>query len=51
MVDRLHRLWSQRKAAVVIVVLVTSGVVLGAVRLIGHSPSVPDAHHSAWRIR
>jgi len=41
MIDRLHRLWSQRKAAVVIVVLVTSGVVLGAVRLIGHSPSVP----------
>ena len=41
MVDRLHRLWSQRKAAVVIVVLVTSAVVLGAVRLIGHSPSVP----------
>jgi HlyD family secretion protein len=41
MIDRLYRLWSQRKAAVVIVVLVTSGAVLGAVRLIGHSPSVP----------
>ena len=41
MIDRLYRLWSQRKAAVVIVVLVASGVVLGAVRLIGHSPSVP----------
>jgi HlyD family secretion protein len=41
MIDRLYRLWSQRKAAVVIVVLVTSGAVLGAVRLIAHSPSVP----------
>ena len=41
MIDRLYRLWGQRKAAVVMVVLVTSGAVLGAVRLIGHSPSVP----------
>lgn len=40
MKERLSRLWSQRKAAVVVVLLVCSGVV-GGLRLIGHSPSIP----------
>ena len=41
MIERLSRLWRQRKAAVVVVLLVTSGFVAGAVRLIGRSPYIP----------
>lgn len=41
MINRLSRLWSQRKLAVVVVLLVSCGAVLGAVRWMGHSPSVP----------
>ena len=41
MIERLSRLWNQRKASVIVVVIATSGVVAGAVRWMGHSPSVP----------
>ncbi|HEX4489115.1 MAG TPA: efflux RND transporter periplasmic adaptor subunit [Terriglobales bacterium] len=39
--ERFSRLWQQRRIAVIAVVLVTSGVVVGAVRMMGHTPPVP----------
>ena len=41
MTARLLRLWTERKAQVIVAVLLASGVLFGAVRYTGRSPSVP----------
>jgi len=41
MMDRVPQLWTKRKARIIVVVLVASGVLFGAVRYGMRSPSVP----------
>jgi HlyD family secretion protein len=41
MIERLRKLWMERKARVIVLVVVASGVLFGAVRYADRSPSVP----------
>jgi len=41
MIARVRQLWTERKARVIVLVLLASGVLLGAVRYTNRSPSVP----------
>jgi HlyD family secretion protein len=41
MIERLRKLWMERKARVLVLVVVASGVLFGAVRYADRSPSVP----------
>jgi hypothetical protein len=41
MIERLRQLWMERKARVIVLVVVASGVLFGAVRYSDRSPSVP----------
>ena len=41
MIARMRNLWAERKARIVVVVLLASGALFGAVRYSGRSPSVP----------
>jgi len=41
MMSRIPQLWTERKARIIVVVLVASGVLFGAVRYTRRSPSVP----------
>ena len=41
MIPRVRRLWTERRAYVIVAVLLASGALFGAVRYTGRSPSVP----------